>query len=368
MNTLEAKPVCLIFGNDEYQVNTNARLLVDRFCPEADQALGLEIIEGQDAVKIDDAIAAIGRCVEAVQTVGFFGLQKVVWFRDMTFLEKKIVMKSDRTKEAMEVLVDEIKRGIQEGVRLVLSGPAVDKRSGLYRACGDAGHVLDYSVPDKAYQLEAHAREQAQVLFRKAGIQISPGDIDKFLGKVGVDTRQMVGEVEKLSLFLGDRKSAKWADIRDMVSPAKEATSWELQDAFGDRNLGEALRVTRLLLFQGGNPVGMVIGLESRCRELIMMKGCLKRGWCRLKGSGDFVQAEWSDNSDVEEFFEKATPNLRKLNPYRVGRLGAQSNNFGGEIMKIQEQIVRAHQDMIETSLPQRLTLELMLLKVLKKK
>ena len=30
VSILEPKPVCLIYGNDEYQVNTNARLLVDR--------------------------------------------------------------------------------------------------------------------------------------------------------------------------------------------------------------------------------------------------------------------------------------------------------------------------------------------------
>jgi DNA polymerase III delta subunit len=236
----------------------------------------------------------------------------------------------------------------------------------LFRACSESGHALEYSVPDKAYQQEAHAKEQAQALFRKEGIQLSPGDIDQFLGKVGVDTRQIVGEVEKISLFLGEHKSPRWNEIRDMVSPAKEATAWELHDAFGDRNLAEALRVTRLLLFQGGNPVGLVIGLESRCRELIIMKGCLKRQWCRLTGGGQFVQAEWANDPEVETFFEQATPNLKKTNPYRVGRLGAQSNNFGGELMKIQEMIVRAHQDMIETSLPQRLTLELLLLKILK--
>ncbi len=40
-----------------------------------------------------------------------------------------------------------------------------------------------------------------------------------------------------------------------------------------------AIGVVAMLFWHIVVNLGMVIGLESRCRELIIMKGCLKRGW-----------------------------------------------------------------------------------------
>ena len=80
-----ADNVYLYYGNDEYLVGLNARKKVDEICPEAEQALSLETIDGS-AAKIDDAAAAIDQCIAAFRTVGLFGGKKVVWFRDISFL------------------------------------------------------------------------------------------------------------------------------------------------------------------------------------------------------------------------------------------------------------------------------------------
>ena len=80
-------------GNDEYLVGLNARKMVDKFCPAAEQSLSLEIIDGS-ASKIDDATFAIDSCIAAFRTVGLFGGKKVVWLRDASFLKNAVIMKN----------------------------------------------------------------------------------------------------------------------------------------------------------------------------------------------------------------------------------------------------------------------------------
>jgi DNA polymerase-3 subunit delta len=368
VDALSPAPVHLLVGDDEYQRDTQARRLVERLCPESDRALGLEIIEGAELATLADVAGAVRRCLEAVQTMGFFGVQKVVWFRDMKFLTDKRLARSTGLKDALEPLAGQIRRGVPEGVRLVLSGPGIDRRSGLFRACAEGGHTLEFNLPEKTYQQEAQARERAQALFAQAGIRIAPEDLDLFLAKTGNDTRQIMQEVDKVRLFLGDRDEAVWSDLQVIVSPAKEASSWELQDAFGARDLAGALRAARELLFHGASPIGLILGLQARCRDLILLKGCLRpeRGWCRLTGSDHYPQVAWADNPDREAFFSQVSPNLPATHPYRVARLARQAQLFGPELLHIQGQLVRAHQDMIEGSLPKELVLEMTLLRVLR--
>ena len=48
------KAVHLVYGEDEYLVSTNAKELVDRLCPKADQAFGLEIVDARVGL-VDEA-------------------------------------------------------------------------------------------------------------------------------------------------------------------------------------------------------------------------------------------------------------------------------------------------------------------------
>ena len=95
-----ANNVYLFCGNDEYLVGLNARKKVDQVCPEAEQSLSLEVIDGS-ASKIDDAVAAIDQCVGAFRTLGLFGGKKVVWFRDASFFKNTVIMKNEQVKRLL---------------------------------------------------------------------------------------------------------------------------------------------------------------------------------------------------------------------------------------------------------------------------
>ncbi len=357
--------VHLICGEDEYLVSTNAKELVDRLCPKADQAFGLEIVEGRVDL-VADAIAAIGRCLDGLRTMGFLGGGKVIWLRDATFLGSGVIGESADVKARLDDLVKMIKAGIPQGQRLVVSAVKVDGRSAFFKACQSAGSVAKFEMPDKSYQLEQQARGTASDAFRKAGLSIGPDALEEFLDRTGFETRQIVQEVEKLVVYLGDRKSVQTADVQDIVSPSREAITWDLADAVGDRDLPGTLKVLRQLLFQGENEVGLIISLENRFRDLLMYREALDRKWLSVSGQEPWLKVEWRQSPDVDAFASSLAKDPRSTNVYRAGKLVAQARQYTRqELMRCQALTLSAHETIVSSTSAKELMLEFLLIKIL---
>ncbi len=359
------KAVHLVYGEDEYLVSTNAKELVDRLCPKADQAFGLEIVDARVGL-VDEAIAAIGRCLDGLRTLGFLGGRKVVWLRDATFLGSGVIGESADVKGRLDELVKLIKAGLPPGQILVVSASKVDGRSAFFKACQSAGSVTKFELPDKSYQLEQQARGMASDAFRKAGLNIGPDALGEFLEKTGTDTRQIVQEVEKLSVYLGDRKNVQVADVHAIVSPSREAISWDLADAVGSRDLTRALKVLRQLLFQGENEVGLIIGLEGRFRDLLLYREALDRRWLSVGGEEPWLKVEWRQSPEVDEFASSLAKDPRTVNIYRAGKLVAQARRFSRqELVRCQALTLAAHESIISSTYAKELNLEFLLMKLL---
>ena len=81
-----AKPpsLALICGDDEFAVKARAKQLHQQWCDELG-GMDHETIEAAGA-NSGEALTALARLREALQTLPFFGTGKVVWLRDCNFL------------------------------------------------------------------------------------------------------------------------------------------------------------------------------------------------------------------------------------------------------------------------------------------
>ncbi|MEI7881481.1 MAG: hypothetical protein WCI95_11470, partial [bacterium] len=283
------KQAYLFVGDDEYPLNLAARQLVNTLVPPADQAFGLEVIEGR-ADSVDDALAVTRRCHEALVTPGFLMTgDKVIWWRGVSFLdapaEKDEAVPAassddnDRVKEAVKALGAAIQAGQAGNTVLLVTAPKVDKRSAFYKLFASRFEVREFFLPDKAYLVEKVGREKISTRFRELGVVLEPDALELFLARVGADSRQIFMEAEKLSLFLGARRRATVEDIKMVVSTTLTSVMWDLLDAVGDRQLPEALEILRDLLAGKENPIGIVVSLASRMRDLILYREALDKGW-----------------------------------------------------------------------------------------
>lgn len=355
----------LVSGSDEFEVSRRARLLVDRLCPEADRALGLDVVDGA-CDTVDESIAAIRRVLDGLRTVGFFGSAKLIWLRDASFLYDSRPGKSAEVKAALAGLTAEIKQGLLPGVRFLVSAPQVDKRTAFYKAMDAAGSVELFDLPEKSYKWDEHARDVLRTLFEEAGLRAGHDVITLMVGRAGPFSRQLHAEVEKLSLYLGDRKQVTTDDVLAIVSPAREHGYGELADAFGKKSLPEALRVARLLLEQKETAVGLMIGLQQRVHDLLIYSIALSRRWAFVSGSPDWPKLEWSASPEAESFFSSLASDPRRVNPYWGGILARQAARFTvEELQRAQRELVESHGMITDGSAPAEFMLEWALIKTL---
>lgn len=358
-----AVSVHLIFGDDEYFVAKTATKLVDSLVPEAERDFGLEIVDGAVGL-VDDAKRSAENCLAALLTLGMFGGTKVVWFKNVSFLSDNAVGKSVKVKDVINKLADTIKEGLPEGITLVVSAAKVGKRYAFYKACKALGEVQEFSLPDKAYLIEKDMAQRVNVFAAECGIKFSESVKQEFLGKVGSDSRQIVCELDKLATYMGDRKEVTLDDVKNIVSSSKNSLAWDLADAFGARDLSLALSVLRQLMFQKESPLGLVMALEGRIRDLMIYKEGVSRGWVKKSYNG----ASWANVPGVVDqmFSSEYERDPRSVHSFRVGIFVKQADKFSrAELIKCNELAMEAHEALVSSTIPQPMILELMLINML---
>lgn len=365
LSTLPASSLYLVLGTDEFLVSENSRKLVEHLCPAADRDFGLEVVDpaGTTVADATDALAAV---LQGVRTMGFFGGRKVVWLRDTRFMDERRTAQSELVKDLLVELVEEVKKGLMQGTVLVMTCGKLDKRQALFKTCKENGALFEFSQPDKGWQKETHARQQAKSFITDVQLKIDEATLDAFMVRTGVDTRQIAQEVEKLSLFAGSEGSVSIEDIRAIVSPSREAVGWDLMDAVADRDLPRAIRTFRQLTFQNESVVGTMVLLENRFRELLVIKQCLQRGFCRVEQRGNYVSVTWREGGEVEE---KLSPlgrrDPRKLHSFRVGKLCGQAQLFSRrELLDAEERCMETHEKIV-TGSSSAIQLEILLVRLL---
>jgi DNA polymerase-3 subunit delta len=112
----------------------------------------------------------------------------------------------------------------------------------FYAAIPDIVELHRYSATD--------ARSEAESLVRKAGFRMDPAALDLLVEALGADIARIAVEIEKLSLFAGER-SIGVDDVTALVPDARATTIFVLVNALGRRDRAKALGVLDTLSREG---------------------------------------------------------------------------------------------------------------------
>jgi len=358
----------LVYGDDEYQVSAKAAAIVQTLLPEGDRAFGLETLDGR-VESADAAVLAMRRCEEALRTAGFLGGRKVVWLQNASFLTDNQIGRADAVKERASRLAAMIRKGLPAGMALVVTAPEVDGRYAFHKAFKEAGAIHEFSAPEKTHEAESQAGRLLGQLLAAAGLRMPPETLDFFLQRVGTDTRHMAGEIEKLAVYLRDRKDVTTADVEAVSCASRNSIAWDLADAFGGRQVARALALLNRLLAQRESPIGLLIVLEHRIRELMLYREALDQGWLVARqGAGGRMSTTWSKVPDEVErqFAEAFEKDPRLTHWYRVGKLAEQAGRFSpAELRRCQRAAAQAHESLVSASSPDAVVLQTLLVRML---
>lgn len=274
-----------ILGNDEGRVKEVAMGLATKYAPPDDE-FGLEVISGQ-ADNSDHASQIVGQTLQALQTLPFFGGGKVVWLQGANFFGDTVTGRSQTTLSAVEALQKELEVGLPPDVVFILSASEIDKRRSFYKKLSKLAKVeiydrVDISKDGWENQLVGPVREWA----REMGLEFEPDAVRRFVLMVGADTRQLRSELEKLALYLAERKRVTSDDVRSIVVSTHTGVIFEISNAIADRNLPLAMSLVEQQLKRGEQAVGLLLAaIVPKVRNLLYARDLIERHGIQPTGS-----------------------------------------------------------------------------------
>ena len=357
-----SQPVALICGDDEFAIKQRARQLHRQWCEELG-GMDHEIIEATVS-NSREALTALARLREALQTLPFFGSGKVIWLRDCNFLGDERAASASDVTETLNDLAGELKNFSWNNVRLLISAGKVDKRKTFFKTLDKIGTVENFSgwsVDDRDWAERAEVAARAAVRLRQK--EISEEALAELVNRVGPNPRQIDNEVEKLCLFAGERKKIEFADVAAICTRNKTARAFALGDALGDRDLPRLLRRLDEELWavksdSKKSEIGLLYGLISKVRAMLLLKEMLREGWIKPEMDYNRFKAQLervpADKLPADRRF-----NPLALNPYVLYKALPQAKKYTqDELVRAMDLLLRCNQRLVSSGLDEALVLQ----------
>jgi DNA polymerase-3 subunit delta len=369
MAAASSAPLILICGDDEFAVKQKARQIYQQWCDEIG-GMDHEMIESSVS-NSTDALKAIGRLRESLHTLPFFGTGKAVWLRDCNFLGEERTASSQSVTEALGELAEELKSFSWQGVRLLISAGKVDKRKVFYKTLDKIGkveHFSGWSIDDKDWADQAEAAARVAVRSRQKGI--SEDALAELVNRVGPNPRLLENEIEKLSLYVGDRAEIGADDVSAICSRNKSAQAFALGDALGDRDLPRLLRRLDEELWEvksdsQKSEIGLLYGLIGKVRAMLLLKEMLREGWIKPEIDYNRFKAQLSrvpaDKVPSDKRF-----NPLALNPYVLYKALPQARKYSSnELVQAMDLLLQCNQRLVSSALDETLVLQQALVQII---
>jgi len=368
MAAVKSPAVAFVCGDDDFAVKTRAKQIFQSWSAELG-GMDHEIIEATVG-NSGEALAAIGKLRESLQTLPFFGSGKVVWLRDCNFLGEERAASAAAVTETLAGLAEELKTFVWQNVRLLVSAGKVDKRKVFFKTLDKLGNTeifSAWSADDRDWADRADAAARTATRARQK--EISEDALAELINRVGPNARQLDTEIEKLCLFVGDREKIAMTDVAAICSRNKTARAFALGDALGDRNLPALLRRLDEELWEtkfekDKSEIGLLYGLIGKVRAMLLLKEMLREGW--VKEVRDYNQFK----AQLERVPADKLPGDRRfnplaLNPYVLYKALPQVKKYSAaELVQAMDVLLRCNQRLVSSSLDEALVLQQALVQI----
>jgi DNA polymerase-3 subunit delta len=148
-------------------------------------------------------------------------------------------------------------------VTLVLLAAKPDRRRNPWKKLTAVATVHDAS-PKKGQALRAHVAEE----LRARGLRFAPDALEDLLAEVGQDLRRLMGEVDKVEAWAGDRKEITADDVGAVLGRGLGQPLYRLSDAFASAEAPASLELVERLLGDGEEGLRLLATLHRTLRQV----------------------------------------------------------------------------------------------------
>ncbi len=280
--------VVLLYGPEQALAARHAELLRRAVVAEDEEEMDAESFYGGD---LD-----LGRFLSACNAFPFFARRRAVLLKEAEQL----------SAVAKEAVLSYINAPAKTALLVILAGP-LDAKQSLRKKC--ELHKQAWAIPHFALEgreLLAWIRTQ----LHEVGFAADQDAVTLLGERLAGDTRNAASEIEKLTLFLGQRRQVTLDDVLESVGESSVQSGFALADAVFAGQVESALTILDQLLAGGEEPLLLLGLLAQRVRRFIQGRHLLDNG-ASLDEVATKLQVFWKEKG---AFFAQ----VRQIPPRRV--------------------------------------------------
>jgi DNA polymerase-3 subunit delta len=290
-------PALLLLGEERYLRDMCRAALIDQFVPEAARDWAVSRYSA-DRGETRNAM-------EQAQSLPMLSSQQIVFLEDVEKIETLGEKNRDAAIADLEAYLD----NPAPFTALVLEATTLDQRMKLAKLLTDKTTVVEVSLGEESQQRQRVAVDFARTIAKEQKVEFEPGAAEDLAEFVAADLMRLKTEIEKLAVYVAERKLIRRQDVSALVVSEKTTTVWELADILASRQQGTALEFLDRLLRDGEEPVMMLGAITWMYRKLIEAS--------ELKGVNNGWQASRALGMNPERA-ELALRNARKISKPRL--------------------------------------------------
>jgi DNA polymerase-3 subunit delta len=267
----KGKPIqaILLLGEETYLRDACRAALIEAYVDEAARAWAISRFSAERG--------EVQAALDQAETLPMLSPQQVVFLEQAEAIEE---FGDKKREEAVRQLEAYLANPASFTV-LVIEAAHLDQRMSLGKVLSEATLTVRVDLGDNPAERNAAAVGLARSRGREQGIEFERGAAEDLAESVAGDLQRLHTEIEKLTTYVGERKTIRREDISQMVISEKAATVWELADFLAGRKPKPALEFLERLLRDGEEPLQILGALAWMCRKLVEaseMRGAVN-GW-----------------------------------------------------------------------------------------
>jgi len=249
------KPI-IVEGKEEFSRKQKVDELIQEILPDG--------ISEFNFIKLDAKETVPAELLATIEEIPFGGGKRALL---MTNIGKLKIKKGAKGDKAIELLINRLAKGNTKYTSIIFEGESIDKRGSFFKKLIPLCQTFKFN-PLREYQLPDFIINY----LRKKGYTIDRNAIEFFKFFSTSELMVITGELDKLILYVGEKKQITTEDVRNLMMPSKEYTHFDLQDAIAAKNLDKAIFVGSELL-DSGIKMFMITGfLDKLFKKIIIVK------------------------------------------------------------------------------------------------
>lgn len=233
------RPVYVVVGPESYLSRSAVRLI--------QEAAGVGGPGNMNVASFSGREAKPGQVFTALRTAPLLGGRPMV-----------IISEAERMNQGMIEALERYLESPAGESTLVLVAAKLDGRTRFMQLATKRGTIIECKP---LYEEKIPLWINMEV--RKGGKSIAQ-EAARFLAEmVGNDLGQLAQAIERIILYIGERKTIELRDVEEAVAETHQRTIFDLTDAVGHRRLNRVLALLRNILDSGQSPV-LVLNMLAR--------------------------------------------------------------------------------------------------------